>query len=494
MVFDSQESVCADPVSLLQSYVGGRWVDSSGDRLHLLADPNTERHVGHLVPASLDCVGASIAAANDAFADWSVSSRHIRADILQSMIDGIAARQDTFAQTISQEIGSPIDFARKAQVGAALNHLHAIRDALLSNEEDTPLASDPHHRVRYEPIGVAGLITPWNWPLNQVVLKVGAALAAGCTVVLKPSEYATRTAVLFAHVMSELNLPPGVFNLLVGDDQTGEALVSDPGISVVSFTGSSKAGSTVASIAARHFARTSMELGGKSPNLVFADCDLENALRQGLAHCFRNSGQSCNAASRMLVERSIYERAVELARQITNKVKVGRPSEEGNHLGPLVNQRQFQRVQHYLEHGVRSGNKLVAGGPGRPAGFESGFFVRPTVFADVAPESQLFREEIFGPVLTMTPFDTEDEAIMLANDSDFGLAAYIQTGCEARADRISRRLRAGMIQVNGTSRAQGAPFGGYKASGNGREAGLWGLRAFQEIKSISGSRFLETPS
>ncbi len=494
MVFDSHEPVCANHISILQSYVGGCWVNSSGDRLHLLADPNTEQNVGHLVPASLDCVGASIAAANEAFADWSVTSRRVRADILKAMIDGIAARQGTFAQTISQEIGSPIDFARNAQVGTALNHLRAIRDALLSNKEDTLLANDPQHRVRYEPIGVAGLITPWNWPLNQVVLKVGAALAAGCTVVLKPSEFATRTAVLFAEVLADIDLPPGVFNLLVGDAQTGEALVSDPGVSVVSFTGSSKAGSTVASIAARHFARTSMELGGKSPNLVFADCDIETALRQGLAHCFRNSGQSCNAASRMLVERPIYEQAIELAGQIANEMRVGRPSEEGPHLGPLVNQKQFQRVQTYLSQGVTSGARLLAGGPGRPPGLETGFYVRPTVFADVGLENRLFREEIFGPVLTMTPFCDEDQAISLANASDYGLAAYIQTSCESRADRVSRRLRAGMIQVNGTSRAQGAPFGGYKASGNGREAGLWGLRAFQEIKSISGSRFFETPS
>ena len=237
-----------------------------------------------------------------------------------------------------------------------------------------------------------------------------------------------------------------------------------------------------------------MELVGKSPNLVFADCDLETALRHGLAHCFRNTGQSCNAASRMLVDRSIYERAIELARQIANEVKVGRPSEEGTHLGPLVNQRQFQRVQHYLSQGVTSGARLLAGGPGRPPGLETGFYVRPTVFADVGPENRLFQEEIFGPVLTMTAFDDEDHAISLANASNYGLTAYVQTSCEKRADRVSRRLRAGMIQVNGTSRAPGAPFGGYKASGNGREAGLWGIRAFQEIKSVSGSKFIEMPN
>lgn len=237
-----------------------------------------------------------------------------------------------------------------------------------------------------------------------------------------------------------------------------------------------------------------MELGGKSPNLVFADCDLENALRQGLSHCFRNSGQSCNAASRMLVERSVYEQAVELAGQIANEVRVGRPYKEGPHLGPLVNQRQFQRVQTYLSQGLTSGARLMAGGPGRPSGFETGFYVRPTVFADAEPENRLFQEEIFGPVLTMTPFDDEDQAISLANASDYGLAAYVQTSCANRADRLSRHLRAGMIQVNGTSRAPGAPFGGYKASGNGREAGLWGIRAFQEIKSISGSRVFTTPS
>lgn len=480
-------------LSLAQSYIGGRWLNMSGTRALALADPDTGHRIAHLEPASSDCIAAATHAATSAFDEWSISSRNLRAEVLQQLINGITKRQDRFAKTISQEIGSPMDFARAAQVGAALDHLHATRDALLTHVQDTPIAGDPQHRTRYEPIGVAGLITPWNWPLNQVVLKVGGALAAGCTVVLKPSEYATRTAILFAETMSELTLPEGAFNLVIGDGKTGQALVSDRRIGVVSFTGSSKVGSEVASIAAGRFARSTLELGGKSPNLLFADCNLDRALQQGLAHCFRNSGQSCNAASRMLVERSIYDQAVERAGQIAEAMKLGRPHHNGAHLGPLVNEAQFQRVQSYLEYGVSSGIRLVAGGPGRPADFDTGFYVRPTVFADVPPQNRLFREEIFGPVLTMTPFDDEAEAIALANDTDFGLAAYIQTSCETRADRVSRQLRAGMIQVNGTSRAAGAPFGGYKASGHGREAGLWGIRAFQEVKSISGSRSMTVP-
>jgi aldehyde dehydrogenase (NAD+) len=292
---------------------------------------------------------------------------------------------------------------------------------------------------------------------------------------------------LLADVVAEAGLPDGVFNLLIGDGQTGAQLAAHPDVDMISFTGSTQVGRAVGKQAADRFVRTAMELGGKSPNLLFSDCELETALRQGLAHCFRNAGQSCNAASRMLVERPMYARAVGLAAKIASETRLGWPQEGGQHLGPLVNRNQFERVNGLIEEGMSSTARLVAGGPGRAAGFARGFFVPPTVFADVSRDNMLFQKEIFGPVLTMTPFETEGEAIELANATPYGLAAYIQTACPARADRVAKKLRAGMVQVNGTSRAAGAPFGGLKASGHGREAGIWGIRAFQDVKSISGA-------
>jgi len=321
-----------------------------------------------------------------------------------------------------------------------------------------------------EPAGVAALITPWNWPLNQVVLKVGAALAAGCPMVLKPSELGADTAALFAEAVNDAALLPGTFNLLQGGAEVGAALVADPRVAVISFTGSTRAGQSIAAAAAVGFRRTVLELGGKSPNIIFADCDLDRAIRQGLAHCFRNNGQSCNAAARMLVERSVYDDAVALSADMAHAWPVGAPDRPGTHVGPQVSAAQFAHVQGLIESGVAQGS-------------------RPTVLADVTPAMRVFREEIFGPVLTITPFDTEPDAIALANDSDYGLAGYIQTSDPARADRVARALRVGMVQVNGQSRVAGAPFGGVKQSGVGREAGLWGIRAFQDIKSISGAPF-----
>ncbi len=483
----SAHSFHATQAELNQSFVSGLWMQAKGPRVLGLVDPHSEADAGSLVASESGLVDQAVRAARDALREWSRSPRTVRRNALEGLIQGIEARREIFAQTISAEIGAPIDFCHKQQVAAALAHLRATLAALECESNDSQLGPDPAHRVRYEAMGVAALITPWNWPLNQVVLKVGGALAAGCPMVLKPSEYATRTAVLFAQVMAELDLPAGVFNLVIGDGQTGADLVAHPGVDVVSFTGSTRAGSHIAATAAARFARTTLELGGKSPNLLFADCDLETAMTQGVAHCFRNSGQSCNAASRMLVERQVYDRAVALAAEIARATPLGAPAAPGPHLGPLVNRAQYERVQGYLDYGVTSDARLISGGPGRADGFAQGYYVTPTVFADVTPENRLFQEEIFGPVLTMTPFDGEDQAIALANQTPYGLAAYVQTSDPARADRVSRQLNAGMIQVNGTSRVQGAPFGGRGASGQGREAGIWGIRAFQDIKSISGA-------
>ncbi|MGS4945807.1 aldehyde dehydrogenase family protein [Meridianimarinicoccus sp. RP-17] len=472
----------ADAPSML---IAGRWEAPAGGTRIPRVDPATEDPRAPVIPASPDQVARAVAAA--AGSGWQAASRDDRLAALDRLGAALAARAEALAQVISAEIGAPIDFARSGQVAAALGHLTATRDALAAAPDDTHAPGQPDHRVRYEPAGVAALITPWNWPLNQVALKVGAALAAGCPMVLKPSELGADTAAVFADAMQDADLPPGTFNLLQGGADVGAALVADPRVAVISFTGSTRAGQSIASAAAIGFRRTVLELGGKSPNVVFADCDLDRAIRQGLAHCFRNNGQSCNAAARMLVERSVYEDAVALAADLAAAWPVDAPGRSGAHLGPQVSAVQFAHVQDLIDSGVAQGARLVAGGRGRAPGFTRGFYSRPTVFADMTPAMRVWREEIFGPVLTMTPFEDEAHAIALANDSAYGLAGYVQTGDSARADRVARALRVGMVQINGQSRIAGAPFGGVKGSGMGREAGLWGIRAFQDIKSISGA-------
>jgi aldehyde dehydrogenase (NAD+) len=337
-----------------------------------------------------------------------------------------------------------------------------------------------------EPIGTIGMITPWNWPMNQITLKVFPALLAGCTMVLKPSEYAPLDAMLLADILDEAGLPKGVFNLVNGDGEgVGAQLSRHPGVDMISFTGSTRAGIAITKAAADSLKRVSLELGGKGANIVFADAD-ERAVQRGVRHCFNNTGQSCNAPTRMLVERSYYDQAVEIARGVAEATKVGPAHEEGPHIGPLVNERQFERVQALIQKGIDEGARLVAGGTGRPEGFNRGFFVRPTVFADVTPGMSIEREEIFGPVLSMIPFDTEDEALRIANDTPYGLTNYVQTQDGARRNRLARRLRSGMVEMNGKSRGWGAPFGGVGFSGLAREGGVWGIEEFLVPKSISG--------
>lgn len=455
-----------------------------GETVGAQHDPATGQPRPAFARADTDQVNRAVLAAR--ISGWNNSTQADRLSALTTLREQIAARREEFAQTISREIGAPIDFARDGQVAAALVHLDATIAALPAALAEQTLGG-PEHRVRFEPVGPSALITPWNWPINQVVLKLAAALAAGCPVVLKPSELAPRSAGLLIECCEAANLPVGTVNLLIGNGVTGAALAAHSGIAHISFTGSTRAGRQIAMVAAERFARTTLELGGKSANLLFADCDLPTAIRQGVAHCVRNAGQSCNAASRMLVERSIYDEAVALAAEYMAEITVDLPDRTGPHIGPQISQAQFTRVQNLIEQGMAEGASLKTGGTGLPAGIDSGFYTRPTLFADVTPEMALFQTEIFGPVLTMTAFDTEAEAVALANATPYGLAAYVQTTDAACADRVSCALNAGMVQVNGTSRAQGAPFGGVGASGWGREAGIWGIRAFQEIKSISGA-------
>lgn len=451
-------------------------------RQHTLVNPATEAPRAMLPLCSAQDVDGAVRRARQ----WLDGSSHAAPlAILEKLIAGLETRREALAQAISRDIGAPIDFARSKQVDAACDHLRAILQSARSNRYRIDFAPGGHE-VHYEPAGLAALITPWNWPLNQVALKVGGALAAGCAMILKPSELSTGAALIFAEAMAEAGAEIGQFTLLVGDGATGAALAAHPDLDIVSFTGSTAVGRSIAAKAGASLVPVLLELGGKSPNILFDDCDPALAVRQGVAHCFRNSGQSCNAASRMLVARPIYDQVLALAAAEAKTYRVDVPDKPGAHLGPLVSAAQFSRVQTHILTAQSEGANLIAGGAGRHPDHAAGFFARPTVFADVTPVMRLFQEEVFGPVLAITPFDDEAEAIALANHSDYGLAGYLQTADPARQQRVAQALRVGMVQINGQSRAEGAPFGGVGQSGFGREAGLWGLRAFQVVKSVSG--------
>ena len=393
-------------------------------------------------------------------------------------------RFDEMADAITTEMGAPRDMAREAQAAAGPGHIEAIIKA--AQQLDWEVRIDGSNVVR-EPIGVCGLVTPWNWPINQILAKVAPAIAAGCTMVLKPSEQAPLSAQLIAEFIDEAGLPAGVFNLVHGNGPSvGHAMSAHPDIEMMSFTGSTRAGVDVAKTAADTIKRVAQELGGKSPNLIFADADLSRALGNAIRRCFYNTGQSCNAPTRLLVEASVYERAVELIRPLAEATKVGDPRQPGRHLGPLSSRIQFERVQRYMQIGIDEGARLVAGGPGRPEGIDRGFFVKPTVFADVHNGMRIAREEIFGPVLSMIPFKDLDDAIAIANDTPYGLAAYLFTSDLDKARSVARRLRAGSVHINGAGQGYMEPFGGFKQSGNGRECGTYGLLDFLELKSING--------
>ena len=384
-------------------------------------------------------------------------------------------------------MGAPKDFATKLQAGTGAAHLKSFIRYLKNFEFEKPLGEHaPNQRLIYEPKGVCALITPWNWPMNQVCLKVMPAIASGCTMVLKPSELAPLSSMILAELIDETKFPPGVFNLVNGDGATtGDSLTSHPDINMISFTGSTRAGALISQNAAKDFKRVSLELGGKGANIIFKDADPE-AIERGALRCFRNSGQSCNAPTRMLVEKSMYNDAVERLKKYTEKFEVGDPKKEGEHIGPVISETQYNKIQTLIKKGIDEGAKLVAGGPGKPEGLEKGYFVKPTVFADVNNNMEIARTEIFGPVLSVMPFETEEEAIEIANDTPYGLTNYIQTTDKEKVKRVARKLRSGMVDVNGAGIAVDAPFGGFKHSGIGREAGEHGLEEFLEVKSVGG--------
>jgi len=470
---------------LLKFYINGEWVDPISTETMPVLNPASASQVASVALGNEADVDRAVAAASTAFITYSQTTKADRLALL-GRIRAISERRfEELAQAMRLEMGAPISMARAAQADAALGHLDGFVEALEALEESEQF--DNGEILLREPIGVCGLITPWNWPINQLVLKVLPVIATGCTCVLKPSEHTPISAMIYAEILEEAGVPAGVFNLVNGvGPVVGAALSRHPDVQMMSFTGSTRAGTAVTHDAAESIKRVTLELGGKSPNLVFADCDLEARVTQSVAECMFNTGQSCDAPTRLLVERSCYEDAVEIARRAAEATVVGDPEQEGDHIGPLFDRIQFDRVQAMIQVGIDEGARLVTGGLGRPEGIEAGWYVRPTIFADANNAMRVAREEIFGPVLVIIPFDNEEEAIEIANDTPYGLAAYVQTGDRDRATRLSRRLRAGAVHINGGAYEYGSPFGGYKASGNGREGGEMGLEDFLETKMVHG--------
>ena len=468
-------------------YINGQWVAPAAAKDLNVIDPSTEEVCAVISLGDQADTDAAVAAAKAAFADWGFSKKEDRLALIEKLLAVYQKRSDDLAEAMSIEMGAPIDLARTSQVGSGTFHIQNFITAFKDFEFDKMLgAHAPNDRLLYEPIGVCALITPWNWPMNQVSLKVVAAMAAGCTMVLKPSEIAPLSSIVWSEIVDEVGFPDGVYNMVNGDGMgVGTQLSTHPDVDMVSFTGSTRAGIAISKAAADTLKRVSLELGGKGANIIFDDAD-EKAVKRGVMHMMQNTGQSCNAPSRMLVQRGVYDQAVEAAREAAEKVQVGPASKEGRHIGPVVSELQWNKIQDLIQVGIDEGARLIAGGTGRPEGLNKGYFVKPTIFADVNNQMTIAREEIFGPVMAMIPFDTEDDAVEIANDTVYGLTNYVQTQDGTRANRGARHLRSGMVEMNGTSRAAGSPFGGYKQSGNGREGGILGIEDFLEVKAVSG--------
>ncbi|MDE0764841.1 MAG: aldehyde dehydrogenase family protein [Amylibacter sp.] len=469
-----------------QFYINGKWVNPAKENDFEIINPATEEAFAVISLGGQEDTDAAVAAARTAFGSWQHSLKSDRIALLKSIQIEYAKREEDIAQATTMEMGAPITLSRTQQVGCGTGHIQKFIDSLGEFEFEEVLEGFPNEKILKEPIGVAGLITPWNWPMNQIFLKVIPAIAAGSTCVLKPSEISPISAYIFSEIMHAAGVPAGVYNMLNGDGiGVGSQMSSHKDIDMISFTGSTRAGSLISKAASDTVKRVTLELGGKGANIVFADAD-EKAVKRGTMHVFNNSGQSCNAPTRMLVERSYYDRAVEIAVATAEAHSVGDPSLEGSHMGAMSSEAHYNKVQSMIEQGIKEGARLVAGGMGRPEGLNKGYFVRPTVFADVTNDMIVGRDEIFGPVLAIMPFDNEEHAYELANDTDYGLTNYVQTQDPDKAKRAARAMRAGMIRINGDGGAAPSPFGGYKQSGNGREGGKWGIEDFCEIKHITG--------
>jgi aldehyde dehydrogenase (NAD+) len=468
-------------------YINGAWVAPHTPRDLDVINPSTEEPCAVISLGSEADLNAAVAAAKAAFPIWAATPLAVRRAAVVGILQQYEARFEELSQAISMEMGAPIDMAREEQSPCLPWHAENFLTAFDAMEWIRPLGPHaPDDRIVLEPIGVVGLITPWNWPMNQIALKAIPAILAGCTCVMKPSEESPLNAMIFAQFCHDAGLPAGVFNLVNGDGVgVGAAMSAHPDIEMISFTGSTRAGRAISVAAAQTLKRVTLELGGKGANVIFADAG-EAAVARGVRKMMLNSGQSCNAPSRMLVERPLYDRAVAVAAETANAIKVLPAHLEGDHMGPVVNKRQFDLIQGYIQKGIDEGARLVAGGLGLPDSVNRGYFVRPTIFADVRPGMVIEREEIFGPVMCIIPFDTEEEALHIANDTPYGLTNYVQTADGARRNRMALGLRSGMVEMNYQGRGAGSPFGGMKASGRAREGGHWGLEEFLEVKAISG--------
>jgi len=467
-----------------QFYINGEWVDPTTPNDFDVINPANEEVCAHISMGSEADVNKAVAAAKAAFETFSRTSVQERVELLESCAAVYQKYYNDIADAIREEMGAPQELAAGAQAYCGLGHLQEAAKILKTFKFEEDLGE---HRVFKEPIGVCGLITPWNWPVNQISCKVAPALAVGCTMILKPSEVAPLSAYLFAQVMHEAGVPAGVFNMVNGDGPlVGTALSKHPDVDMMSFTGSTRAGSLVAQNAAPTVKRVTQELGGKSPNIILDDADLEAAVTRGVMHMYQNTGQSCNAPSRMLVPAAKLAEAEAIAARVTASVVVGDPAVEGTTMGPVVSEVQFNKIQGLIEQGIAEGAKVVAGGAGRPEGIDKGYFIRPTIFSAANNEMTIAREEIFGPVLTMIPYETEEEAIKVANDTPYGLAGYVQSDDINHARAVAARIRAGNVHINGAAGGFDVPFGGYKQSGNGREWGAHGFTDFLEIKAVEG--------
>jgi acyl-CoA reductase-like NAD-dependent aldehyde dehydrogenase len=463
-------------------YIGGRWVQSAGTGVLEVINSTTEQVMGSVPEGTVEDVDNAVAAARSAFESWSQTSVQERADWMQRISEGLRARMGEIAELIAQEVGMPVKLSNIIQAGLPTTTFGSMPKLLAELQWEEEVGNS---LIVREPVGVVGAITPWNYPLHQIAAKVAPALAAGCTVVLKPSQVAPLNAALLADVIDQVGLPAGVFNLVTGRGSViGEALARHPDVDMISFTGSTEAGRRVSEAAAGTIKRVALELGGKSPNVILEDANLEQAITDGVSKCFLNSGQTCSALTRMLVPRSRLAEAEQIAAAVAEQFKPGDPFESGTMLGPLVSEGQRKLVRDYITKGTEEGAKLVTGGVESPQGLEQGYFVRPTVFSDVTPEMTIAQEEIFGPVLAIMPYEDDEDAVRIANDSVYGLAGGVWSADEERAKRIARRIRTGQVEINGGAFNPLAPFGGYKQSGYGRELGRFGLEEFLQIKSL----------
>ena len=469
--------------NLQKFYINGKWVKPNSTKTMAVLNPATEDLIGEIILGNSEDVDIAVSAAKNAFNSFSKTSKNDRLELLNKIRKISEKRFEDLANAMTSEMGAPHRMARDAQADAAIGHLDGFIDALKKHEEKIVLSNSDV--LLKEPIGVCGLITPWNWPINQITLKVLPVIATGCTCILKPSEHTPLSAMVYAEILDEAGVPDGVFNLVHGDGEgVGVSMSRHPDIEMMSFTGSKRGGKSVTIESAETVKKVTLELGGKSPNIVFADCDLEEKVKDSVNECMFNTGQSCDAPTRLLVEKKCYDEVIDIAKKTAEEIKVGDPTLDGDHLGPLFDKIQFDRVQNMIQVGIDEGAKLLVGGLGKPDGHEKGWFVKPTIFSDVNNNMRVAQEEIFGPVLVIIPFDDEDEAIRIANDTPYGLAAYLQTGDKERAERVSRQLRAGGVHVNGGGYNYGSPFGGYKESGNGREGGDMGLEDYLETKAL----------